>query len=420
MIKFIHAADVHIDSPLHRLEDYEGAPVDEFRKAARRAFENMVQLAVSEKVAFMLIAGDLYDGDWKDYNTGLFLARQMSRLDQAGIPVFIIAGNHDAASQITKKLRFPENVRMFPADRSSTFQLEDLQVAVHGQSFSSPAVKKNLAKDYPDPVSGFFNIGLLHTCANGREGHEPYAPCTVEDLSSKGYDYWALGHVHQYEVLSQDPPVVFSGNIQGRHIRETGTKGCVVVDVDDAGRSELTFTPVDVLRWARADVNAAGAEDPYRVVDLIRSELEKLLEKNDGIPLAVRVFVAGETKAHSDLLADPERWTTEIRSVAGEVGVNRIWVEKIRIETEPPLAGRPLHKTGAIGELLELIEQLAEDPSARQELSAELADLDQKLPREIKDGPDGLHFDDPDWTADLLVKVQPMLIRRLLRRAGAE
>ncbi len=420
MFKFIHTADVHIDSPLHRLEDYEGAPVDEFRNAARRAFENMVQLAASEKVDFLLIAGDLYDGDWKDYNTGLFLTRQMGRLREAGIPVFIIAGNHDAASQITRKLRFPDNVRMFPADRSSTFRIEAPRVAVHGQSFASPAVRKNLAKNYPEPVSGFFNIGLLHTCANGREEHEPYAPCAVEDLISKGYDYWALGHVHQYEVLSQDPPIVFPGNIQGRHIREAGTKGCVVVEVDDAGRCEPAFTPVDVVRWARADVNASGAEDPYQVVDLIRSRLENLIEENDGAPLAVRVFVAGETKAHGDLLADPERWTTEIRSVASEVGVNRIWLEKIRIETEPPLAGRPLQRTGAIGGLLELIEELAEDPPARRVLSAELADLDKKLPREIKDGPDGLRFDDAEWTADLLATVQPMLIRRLLRREASE
>jgi hypothetical protein len=213
---------------------------------------------------------------------------------------------------------------------------------------------------------------------------------------------------------------VFPGNLQGRHIRETGTKGCVVVDVDDAGRTELAFVPVDVVRWARAEVNASGAEDAYQVVDRIRSCLENLLEENEGIPLAVRVFVTGETAAHNDLLADPERWTTEIRSVAAEAGSNRIWVEKIRIETGVPLAGRPLPRTGAVGELFDLIAELAEDPGALGELSAELSDLGKKLPREIKDGPDGFRFDDPEWTGDLLAKVQPMLIRRLLRREDAE
>lgn len=418
MFKFIHAADIHLDSPLHKLDAYEGAPVEEFRQAARRAFENLVQLAMAEKVAFVLVAGDFYDGDWKDYNTGLYLAAQMSRLNKTGIPVFVIAGNHDAASRITKTLRLPDNVRVFPTDRPATFRLEDLRVAVHGQSFATPAVKKDLSRGYPDPLTGYFNIGLLHTCATGREGHEPYAPCSPEGLRNKGYDYWALGHVHQYEVLAHDPPIVFPGNIQGRHIRETGPKGCVVVTVDEAGRTELEFTPVDVIRWAAAEVDAAGAQNAFEVIDHTRRRLEILLEAHDGMPLAVRVRVRGESAAHSELLADPERWATEIRSAANEAGNGRIWVEKIRLDTRPSSAGRILPKSGAVGELLDLFEELAADAEARRELLAELSDLDKKLPRELKDGADGLHFDNARWTADLLARVKPMLVRRLLHREG--
>jgi DNA repair protein SbcD/Mre11 len=231
MFKFIHAADIHLDSPMRKLDYYEGVPVEKFRQATRRAFENLIQLAISESVAFVVIAGDLYDGDWKDYNTGLYLVSQMSRLRDAGISVFIVTGNHDAASNITKTLRFPDNVKIFPSDKPATFQMENLKVAIHGQSFASPAVKKDLASDYPKPIEGYYNIGLLHTCATGRAGHEPYAPCSPEDLKNKGYDYWALGHVHNHEVIEKYPPIVFSGNIQGRHPRETGPKGCVMVTV---------------------------------------------------------------------------------------------------------------------------------------------------------------------------------------------
>jgi exonuclease SbcD len=418
MFKFIHAADIHLDSPLHKLDAYEGAPVEEFRQAARQAFENLVQLAMAEKVAFVLVAGDFYDGDWKDYNTGLYLAGQMSRLNKTGIPVFVIAGNHDAASRITKTLRLPDNVRVFPADRPATFRLEDPRVAVHGQSFAAPAVKKDLSRGYPDPLTGYFNIGLLHTCATGREGHEPYAPCSPEGLRNKGYDYWALGHVHQHEVLAHDPPIVFPGNIQGRHIRETGPKGCVVVAVDEAGRTELEFTPVDVIRWAAAEVDAAGAHNACEVIEHTRARLEILLEAHDGMPLAARVTVRGETAAHSELLADPERWATEIRSAANEAGNGRIWVEKIRLDTRPSSAGRILPTSGAVGELLDLFEELAADAQARRELIAELDDLDKKLPRELKDGADGLHFDNARWTADLLARVKPMLVRRLLHKEG--
>jgi DNA repair exonuclease SbcCD nuclease subunit len=418
MFKFIHAADIHLDSPMHRLDAYDGAPAEEFRQAVRRAFENLIRLALAEKVAFVLIAGDLFDGDWKDYNTGLYFAAQMNRLHNAGIPVFIIAGNHDAAGRITRDLRYPENVRRFPSDRAATFRLETLRVAVHGQSFSSPAVKKDLSIDYPDPVTGWFNIGLLHTCATGREGHEPYSPCSPEALRNKGYDYWALGHIHQHEILSRDPPIVFSGNIQGRHIRETGPKGCVMVSVDDAGRTEPEFTPLDVVRWAVAEVTVSGAKNTFEVIDRTRICMETLLEENDGMPMAVRVHVLGETEVHNELLANPDRWESEIRAAANDIGSGRIWVEKIRFETRPSSSERHLPKTGAMGELMDLFDTLAADPSARRQLIAELDDLEKKIPPELKDGEDAIRLDDPQWSAGLLARVKPMLIRHLLRREG--
>jgi DNA repair exonuclease SbcCD nuclease subunit len=182
MFQFIHAADIHLDSPLQGLERYEGAPVDEIRQATRRAFEALVQLAVTRKVAFVIIAGDLFDGNWKDYNTGLFLVQQMSRLRGAEIPVFILNGNHDAANKMTKSLRMPDNVHIFSNAKPGTFHLEEHNVALHGQSFSKAAETKNLAADYPKAEPGCFNIGVLHTCASGREGHETYAPCSMTDL----------------------------------------------------------------------------------------------------------------------------------------------------------------------------------------------------------------------------------------------
>src|SRR5829696_667564 len=136
MLKFLHAADVHLDSPLRGLERYDGAPVEEIRGAARRAFENLVDLALAEEVAFLLLAGDLYDGDWKDYNTGLFFAAQMRRLEEAGTPVFVISGNHDAASQITRVLRPPDNVKVFSTRKPETVELKGLEVALHGQGFA--------------------------------------------------------------------------------------------------------------------------------------------------------------------------------------------------------------------------------------------------------------------------------------------
>src|SRR5690554_5608822 len=203
--RFIHAADIHLDSALHGLERYEGAPVEEIRSATRRAFDNLVELAIDEQVAFVLLAGDLYDGDWKDYNTGLYFSERMGRLREAGIRVFMIAGNHDAASQITKHLRLPDNVKAFSTHSPETAFVEELSVAIHGQGFVSRAVTDDLSQAYPPGDAQLFNIGLLHTCLDGKPGHEPYAPCTVSGLRSKGYQYWALGHVHKREEVSREP-----------------------------------------------------------------------------------------------------------------------------------------------------------------------------------------------------------------------
>jgi DNA repair exonuclease SbcCD nuclease subunit len=185
MFKFIHAADIHLDSPLRGLERYEGAPVDEIRGATRRAFDNLIGLAIEEGVAFLLLAGDLYDGPWRDYNTGLYFAKRMGRLRDAGVRVFIVAGNHDAASQITRHLRLPENVKVLSTREPESILLEDIGVAVHGRGFPKPPVTEDLSAGYPKGELQLFNIGLLHTSLDGRPGHERYAPCTVDGLRSK-------------------------------------------------------------------------------------------------------------------------------------------------------------------------------------------------------------------------------------------
>lgn len=176
--RFLHAADVHLDSPLHGLARYEGIPHDDVRSATRAAFDNLIEMALREQVDFLVIAGDLYDGEWKHMGTGLYFAHAMGRLDREGIPVFLLAGNHDAASVITRQIPWPANVRLFSSRQPQTHLLEDLGVAVHGQSFATPAVTENLVAKYPDAIPHAFNTGVLHTALSGPPGHAPYAPAT--------------------------------------------------------------------------------------------------------------------------------------------------------------------------------------------------------------------------------------------------
>lgn len=415
--KFIHAADIHLDSPLRRLEAYEGAPVKKLRRATRRAFENLVDLALDQAVSFVLIAGDLYDGDWRDYNTGLYLISQLRRLRLAGIPIYMVAGNHDAASQITKTLKLPEGVTLFPSTRPATQRVPTADAAIHGQSFATAAVTEDLSAGYPPPVAGCFNIGLLHTCATGREGHDPYAPCSVQGLRAKGYDYWALGHVHQHEVLHRDPPIVFSGCIQGRHIGETGPRGCMLGTVTRDGNCQMEFKPLDVIRWAALEINASGAKSGDAILDLFRTRLLDVHKGQDHLPLVVRVTIAGETAAHPELAADPERWTNEIRAAAIDISGGRVWVEKIRLLTQL-LGDQNLLDSpgGPMAELSSYLNEIQEDVEALKVFTRELAILHKKLPAPYLMDADNLDLKDPAWIAGLLGEIRPMLVKRLLKK----
>jgi exonuclease SbcD len=414
VIKFLHAADVHLDSPLRGLERYDGAPVEEIRGATRRAFENLIDLALAEEVAFLLLAGDLYDGDWKDYNTGLFFAAQMRRLEEAGIRAFVIAGNHDAASQITKVLRPPANVKVLSTRKPETVELPDLEVAIHGQGFASAAVSDDLAATYPAAVPHLFNIGLLHTSLDGRPGHAPYAPCTVDGLRSRGYQYWALGHVHQREVVSRDPWIVFPGVLQGRHARETGAKGATLVTIRDREVAAVEHRDLDVFRWSVCPVDAAGAGTAGEVLDRVGRALEREVAEANGRTVAARLMVQGACAAHAELFASPERWINECRTLAFGFGEGAVWIEKVKLHTRPEEGRGLFEEDDALGSLLRSIRDLEADDSELAELAEGFADLRRKLPAELFEDGEALDPLDPEQVRGVLGEVKDLLLARLL------
>jgi DNA repair exonuclease SbcCD nuclease subunit len=418
MFKFIHTADIHLDSPLHRLEAYEGAPVAEIRQASRRAFENLIDLAVTESVDAVLIAGDLFDGDWKDYHTGLYFITQIHRLKTAGIAVFIASGNHDAAGRMTRSLPYPDNVHVFSTRSPETRTLDALRVAIHGQSFATAVVKDNLALGYPEPVSGFFNIGLLHTSLTGRDGHETYAPCTLMDLQSRGYDYWALGHVHQFEIAAADPPVVFPGCLQGRHARETGPKGALLVTVAEGSAPEISHHPLDVIRWIQLTVNLEGAATEQACLDRFVGALEEQIQQNDSVPLIIRVSFSGKTAAHAQMTGDPEYVIEAFRSTAIAHFGDRIWIDKITVATQPPgRNGQSPIDPGPLRELERLVAEIQASDDLLHMLGQELTDLFRKLPAEYRQGPEALDPANPAHLQPIVNQAYAMLTRGLKREA---
>jgi len=415
MFRYIHAADIHLDSSLHGLERYEGAPVEEIRSATRRAFDNLIDLAIEEEVEFVLLAGDLYDGDWKDYNTGLYFMGRMERLQEAGIRVFMVAGNHDAASQITKHLRLPDNVTMFSTRTPEKIVLDDLNVAIVGQGFATRAVTGDLSQAYPPGDPQLFNIGLLHTCLDGKPGHEPYAPCSVDGLRSKGYQYWALGHIHKREEVSRDPWIIFPGNIQGRHIREIGPKGCTLVTVDNGDVVEVGHRDLDVMRWALSKVDVTGSETVDDIYSLVRDELQVALDDADGRSVAVRLVLQGSCSVHRKLHADQEHWVQEYRALANSLGGAGIWLEKVCIKTSPSVsADEVLTRDDALGGLLRAIRDMELDAGALENLVNEVSALRQKLPVEILNGEDPYDPSDSEQLKDTLEDIKELLINRLL------
>ena len=419
-ITFIHAADIHLDSPLKGLERYENAPIERIRGATRRAFTRLVDLAIAKTVDFVLIAGDLYDGDWRDYNTGLYLVRELGRLRELKIPVIVIAGNHDAANKMTRALRLPENVRFLAHERPETVHLEELGVAIHGQSFAKAAVLENLAAAYPAPSKGYTNIGLLHTGMGGVDGHERYAPCTLEELRVRGYDYWALGHIHARQALCNEPMVVFAGNVQGRHIRETGPKGCLLATIHPDQRIDAVFHRLDQVRWERGSVNIAELESESEILGRAAEMFDGLLATEPDLDsmLAVRVSLRGRTSLHGRLRTDAERYVAEIRSLAAERGGDRLWIERVELETSPlRIATMP---DGPFDELLEVIEQLGSNPTAMNSVVDELAELKRKLPAELAHDPDSPRLDDASWLQTLLGQVQPILLDLLMKSTSVD
>jgi len=412
---FIHAADIHLDSALHGLERYEGAPVEEIRSATRRAFDNLIELAIDEQVAFVLLVGDLYDGDWKDYNTGLYFVERMGRLRDASIRVFIVAGNHDAASQITKHLRLPDNVTLFSTRKPERVVLDDLGVSICGQGFATRAVTEDISQDYPQGDPHLLNIGLLHTCLDGKPGHEPYAPCTVDGLRSKGYQYWALGHVHKREEVSQDPWIVFPGNIQGRHIREIGPKGCTLVTVDGGEIVDVAHRDLDVMRWSICELDVSAAETVDDIYEQVREGLQLALDAAEGRPVAVRLLLCGACSAHLKLHADRERWIQEYRALATGLGGAGIWLEKISIKTRPAIStDEVLERDDALSGLLRAIHDMELDSSVLDELADEMSVLRQKLPAELLAGDDPFDPANPEFLKETLEDIKELLVNRLL------
>jgi DNA repair exonuclease SbcCD nuclease subunit len=376
--RFVHAADLHLGSQFRGLAVNDPEIAERFANAVRSAFSSLVLWAIDEKVDFVVLAGDIYDGDWKDNTVGLFFNREVSRLHRADIPVFLLKGNHDAASVVTRSISLPDTVRDFGIRRPATFQIEHLKVALHGQGFAERAANENLALTYPQPVAGWFNIGVLHTSLTGRPPHANYAPCSVEDLRSRGYDYWALGHAHDYEVVSQAPAIVFPGILQGRNIRESGPKGAVIVTVEDNRVASIDQLILDEARWATADVDCTGHDRLGDILLALERELAGIVAEAGERLVALRVRLAGETVLRRWLVASRSTVRDEVQAACHRLHPD-IWLERLVIDVDEPSDPAVLPADPGF-DLAASLERLIAEPELKARGEGIIKEIAAKLP----------------------------------------
>jgi exonuclease SbcD len=406
--RFVHTADVHLDSPLATLALRDPELAELISGATRKAFVAVIDLCLVEQVDALLIAGDLYDGEQTSMKTARFLADQLRRLDEAGVRTFIIRGNHDAESRITRELTLPSSVKVF-AGRAETVSLRGgaIEAAVHGVSFANKHAPESLLPKFRPPAPGSVNIGIMHTSLGGSPAHGLYAPCSLSDLHGSGFDYWALGHIHQRSEARGKAAIVMPGNPQGRDINEAGPKSATLVAISDDRAIAIEERLTSVAEFRRVPIDLAGVDDWREALGRIEKGLEAAREAARSEHLVARLALAGLTPLAWRLRADADVLAEESRAIGAAIG--KTWIDRIELDCAAPRATESAPSSDPVAELHALMETEVAQSKAFQDALNEIAeDLRRNLPPGARDG---LLGQDPGELAEIL---------RAIAREGAK
>jgi DNA repair exonuclease SbcCD nuclease subunit len=382
--RFVHTADLHLDSPLRSLSLRNAELAALVGDATRQALVRIVDLCLEEEVDALIIAGDLYDDEQTSMKTARFLATQMQRLHDAGIDVFKIRGNHDALSKITQELVLPPSVKVFSGRAEAIESVRGgLNVAIHGLSFAKPHAPESLLPKFKPPVAGAVNIGIMHTSLAGAPGHDHYAPCSVADLHASGFDYWALGHIHQRTHHVGEKTVIMPGMPQGRDINEAGEKTVSLVTVGDDGSVRVEERLTSIAQFARLSLDVSAARDWRNLVELIGQALEQERERTRSEHLVVRLQLAGQTPLSWAIRRDLDLLTAEAEQRAERTG--RVWIEKLEISISAPVAAMKPASADPVNELGTLMrDEVSRSHGFRQEVRDIVQALLDDLPPESR------------------------------------
>lgn len=382
---FVHCADLHLDSPFEGLHAVEPQIAAALRDATFRAFDNVVDLAVREEAAFLVVAGDVYDGADRSLRAQIRFRETLRRAADAGIDCLVAHGNHDPLSGWEARLAMPEGVRRFggrEVERVVVNRAGGPLAQVFGISYPVRDIKQNLASQFPRPPAGPPAIAVLHANVGGDPSHDNYAPCNLEELVAAGFDYWALGHIHARRLLRErEPCIVYPGNTQGRHINEGGARGCYLVRVDDAGNFTPEFVATDVVRWFSQEVNIAALNTLDDLLDALSGLREEVRAAAQGRAAILRLQLTGRGDLHAALRRlDPERDLAQPLREGETARLDFVWLEAVHNRTRPAVdlaqmrrdrvfigdfcnAGESLRQEGDLG--ARLTEELSRRPEHR-------------------------------------------------------
>lgn len=381
--RFIHTADIHLDSPLRTLALKDERLATLVGTATRRAFIKIIDLCIEEQVNALIIAGDLYDGKQTSMTTAFFMKDQMQRLDAAGIKVFIIRGNHDAESKIPKDLVQPGCVKIFKNKAEKIKFPHTFPVFIHGMSFVDAHAPDSLLNKYHQPVEEAFNIGIMHTSLGGTKGHDNYAPCSSSDLHAHGFNYWALGHIHKRDVIKGASTIVMPGMPQGRDIGEAGQKSVSLVTVNEDFTVDVQEFSTSIAQFERLDIDITDVSKWRELLKKIEVSIKDLRANHSSENLIIRLKLFGTTP-----LAWEIRTKQDLLKTEADLFVNHLmgcYVEELELKCHAPVQKGEAN----INPLIELnniiTENIFTSLQFEKDMEETLDDLKKQLPPQLRD-----------------------------------
>lgn len=350
---FVHAGDLHLDSPFKGVTTQSQIVADALRSATFDAFDALVQVCIDRQVQFLLVAGDVYDGADRSLRAQLKFLDGLKRLADHNIRSFVVHGNHDPLDGWSSTIEWPEEVHVFGATRVETKKVKANRepiASVSGISFPKQNERRNLAQKFQAADPDLFQIGMLHCNCGGDPNHEIYAPCRLDDLTGAGFDYWALGHFHEKKILSTSPFVVYSGNTQGLSIREQGERGCYVVTVGEDRHVDIEFCSLDAVRWFSAEIGIDKIDSVDGLTSAITQTIDRMRDDAGGRPVVCRISLAGRGPLYKELRR--ETAARELLERAQQEGLDEdpfVWLQDIDINCQPEV---DLEKRREVNDLL--------------------------------------------------------------------